>query len=183
MILAQVAACLMEAQMLDKAKKSALDVSGLRTRYDNFIGGAWKAPAKGRYFTNKSPIDGSTLCEVARSDAADVERGARRRACGERQVGPHLADRARENAQHDRRSDRGQSRAARPRRDPRQRQADPRDDERRRAAVGRSFPLFRRLHPRGRRNDRRDRPRHGRLSLPRADGRGRPDHSRGTSRS
>ena len=59
--------------MLDKAKKSTLDVSGLRTRYDNFIGGAWKAPAKGRYFTNKSPIDGSTLCEVARSDAADVE--------------------------------------------------------------------------------------------------------------
>ena len=59
--------------MLDKAKKSALDVSGLRTRYDNFIGGAWRAPEKGRYFTNKSPIDGSTLCEVARSDAADVE--------------------------------------------------------------------------------------------------------------
>ena len=73
MILAQVAACLVEAQMLDKAKKSALDVSGLRTRYDNFIGGAWRAPEKGRYFTNKSPIDGSTLCEVARSDAADVE--------------------------------------------------------------------------------------------------------------
>src|ERR1700692_3945285 len=73
MILAQVAACLMEAQMLDKVKKAALDASGLRTRYDNFIGGAWRAPAKGRYFTNKSPIDGSTLCEVARSDAADVE--------------------------------------------------------------------------------------------------------------
>ena len=62
MILAQVAACPVEAQMLDKAKKSALDVSGLRTRYDNFIGGAWRAPEKGRYFTNKSPIDGSTLC-------------------------------------------------------------------------------------------------------------------------
>ena len=60
--------------MLDKAQKSTLDVSRLRTRYDNFIGGGWKAPAKGRYFTNKSPIDGSTLCEVARSDAEDVER-------------------------------------------------------------------------------------------------------------
>ena len=40
----------------------------------NFIGGEWQAPVKGRYFTNKSPIDGSTLCEIARSDADDVER-------------------------------------------------------------------------------------------------------------
>jgi aldehyde dehydrogenase len=46
----------------------------LRTRYENFIGGKWVAPVSGRYFTDKSPIDGSTLCEVARSDAADVER-------------------------------------------------------------------------------------------------------------
>ncbi|MGD0763845.1 MAG: aldehyde dehydrogenase family protein [Roseiarcus sp.] len=60
--------------MVDKAQKSKLDTSRLRARYDNFIGGKWKAPAKGRYFTDKSPIDGSTLCEVARSDADDVER-------------------------------------------------------------------------------------------------------------
>ena len=45
-----------------------------RSRYDNFIGGKWVAPVNGRYFTNRSPIDGSTLCEVARSDAEDVER-------------------------------------------------------------------------------------------------------------
>jgi aldehyde dehydrogenase len=64
----------MEEYMTDKAQKSKLDTSRLRTRYDNFIGGAWRAPAKGRYFTDKSPIDGSTLCEVARSDADDVER-------------------------------------------------------------------------------------------------------------
>src|SRR5450755_1121973 len=44
-----------------------------RSRYDNFIGGKWVAPLKGRYFTNKSPIDGTTLCDVARSDADDVE--------------------------------------------------------------------------------------------------------------
>jgi aldehyde dehydrogenase len=31
------------------------------------------APAKGRYFTNKSPVDRATICEVARSDADDVE--------------------------------------------------------------------------------------------------------------
>jgi aldehyde dehydrogenase len=46
----------------------------LRLRYDNFIGGKWAAPVKGRYFTDKSPIDGSTLCDIARSDADDVER-------------------------------------------------------------------------------------------------------------
>ncbi|NII11205.1 aldehyde dehydrogenase family protein [Oleiagrimonas sp. C23AA] len=51
-----------------------VDESRLRNRYDNFIGGEWKAPLKGRYFTDKSPIDASTLCEVARSDAGDVER-------------------------------------------------------------------------------------------------------------
>ena len=60
--------------MLDKPAKSKSEGSGLRTRYDNFIGGEWKPPVKGRYFTDKSPIDGSTLCEVARSDAEDVER-------------------------------------------------------------------------------------------------------------
>ena len=59
--------------MLDKPVHSTLDTSRLRTRYDNFIGGDWRPPVKGRYFTDKSPIDGSVLCDVARSDAADVE--------------------------------------------------------------------------------------------------------------
>jgi aldehyde dehydrogenase len=55
-------------------KQPAADESHLRARYDNFIGGEWRAPAKGRYFTDISPIDGSVLCEIARSDADDVER-------------------------------------------------------------------------------------------------------------
>jgi aldehyde dehydrogenase len=59
--------------MPDMPVHSPLDTSRLRLRYDNFIGGTWKAPVRGRYFTDKSPIDGSTLCEVARSDADDVE--------------------------------------------------------------------------------------------------------------
>lgn len=42
-------------------------------RYENFIGGEWRAPVEGRYFENPSPIDGATFCEVARSSAADVE--------------------------------------------------------------------------------------------------------------
>ncbi len=44
-----------------------------KPRYDNFIGGQWVAPVAGRYFENTSPVNGRVLCEVARSDAADVE--------------------------------------------------------------------------------------------------------------
>ncbi|KQQ41106.1 aldehyde dehydrogenase [Methylobacterium sp. M6A4_1b] len=43
-------------------------------RYDNFIGGQWVAPVAGRYFENTSPITGRVICEVARSDAADVDK-------------------------------------------------------------------------------------------------------------
>jgi aldehyde dehydrogenase len=42
-------------------------------RYDNFIGGEWRAPKSGRYFENTSPITGLPVCEIARSDAADIE--------------------------------------------------------------------------------------------------------------
>ncbi|MFH1341708.1 MAG: aldehyde dehydrogenase [Pseudomonadota bacterium] len=42
-------------------------------RYDNFIGGQWVAPLSGRYFENISPITGLPVCEIARSDAADIE--------------------------------------------------------------------------------------------------------------
>src|ERR1700730_7959598 len=43
------------------------------TVYGNFIGGAWVPPISGRYFDNRSPIDGSLLCRIPRSDSADVE--------------------------------------------------------------------------------------------------------------
>ncbi|WP_425349343.1 aldehyde dehydrogenase [Consotaella salsifontis] len=42
-------------------------------RYDNYIGGKWVAPKSGRYFDNITPITGKVLCQVARSDAADIE--------------------------------------------------------------------------------------------------------------
>jgi aldehyde dehydrogenase len=45
-----------------------------KPRYDNFIGGAFVPPAAGRYFENTSPVNGQVLCEIARSDATDVER-------------------------------------------------------------------------------------------------------------
>jgi len=42
-------------------------------RYDNFIGGEWVAPKSGRYMENISPVTGAVVCEVARSDAKDIE--------------------------------------------------------------------------------------------------------------
>ncbi len=44
----------------------------LRKRYDNYIGGAWMAPSSGEYFENVTPVTGQVLCEIARSNAADV---------------------------------------------------------------------------------------------------------------
>ncbi len=44
-----------------------------KARYGNFINGRWAEPVGGRYFENTSPVNGRLLCEVARSDAADVE--------------------------------------------------------------------------------------------------------------
>jgi aldehyde dehydrogenase len=52
----------------------ARDTAGVfNRRYGNFIGGRWAEPLGGRYFENTSPVNGRFLCEVARSDARDVE--------------------------------------------------------------------------------------------------------------
>src|SRR6202042_1175222 len=42
-------------------------------RYENYIGGEWRAPNAGRYFDNVSPITRQPVCEIARSDTSDVE--------------------------------------------------------------------------------------------------------------
>ncbi len=44
-----------------------------KARYDNFIGGAFRAPSGGKYFENLSPINGRAICEIARSDSRDIE--------------------------------------------------------------------------------------------------------------
>ncbi|MBO3761002.1 aldehyde dehydrogenase [Ciceribacter sp. L1K22] len=43
-----------------------------KLRYRNFIGGEWRDPINGRYFDNTTPVTGGKLCEVARSDEADI---------------------------------------------------------------------------------------------------------------
>ena len=45
-----------------------------RKRYGNFIGGQWVEPVDGRYFDNITPVTGKVLCQVPRSNNADVEK-------------------------------------------------------------------------------------------------------------
>ncbi|MFN3208203.1 MAG: aldehyde dehydrogenase [Roseovarius sp.] len=59
--------------MNEHTQLSAEFQSPFKTRYDNFIGGTFTPPVNGRYFDNVTPITGQAVCEVARSDAADVE--------------------------------------------------------------------------------------------------------------
>ncbi|MDN7752109.1 acetaldehyde dehydrogenase ExaC [Burkholderia gladioli] len=43
------------------------------SRYGNFIGGEFRAPVKGQYFLNRSPVTGETIAEFPRSSAEDIE--------------------------------------------------------------------------------------------------------------
>ena len=96
-------------------------------RYDNFIGGKWVAPVAGKYFENTSPITGKVVCEVARSDAQDIEAALDAAHAAKDAWGRTAPAERAAHPEPDRRPDGGEPRAARPRRDLGQRQADPRD--------------------------------------------------------
>jgi aldehyde dehydrogenase len=68
----------MQLMVKQDTPKTALERIGgkvkIRTRYDNFIGGAWVPPVKGQYFENRTPISGEIVCEIARSTAEDIEK-------------------------------------------------------------------------------------------------------------
>ena len=44
-----------------------------KTKYGNYIGGQWRDALSGQTFDNVSPITGSVVCAIARSQAEDVE--------------------------------------------------------------------------------------------------------------
>src|SRR6201996_1031025 len=46
----------------------------IRKQYQNFIGGEWTKPASGSYFENVTPVTGQLLCEIPRSNAADIDK-------------------------------------------------------------------------------------------------------------
>ena len=58
---------------MNKVEISRTAKAPFSKRYGNFIGGKWVDPIAGKYFENTSPVNGRPLCEVARSDAKDVE--------------------------------------------------------------------------------------------------------------
>ena len=45
-----------------------------RSRYDHWINGEYVAPSSGEYFENVSPVNGKVFCEVARGNAADIDK-------------------------------------------------------------------------------------------------------------
>ena len=44
-----------------------------KKKYGNFINGKFVDPIDGKYFDNTSPVNGKLLCEIARSNAKDIE--------------------------------------------------------------------------------------------------------------
>lgn len=57
---------------LDTLKALGVSIP-FKEKYDNFIGGNWVAPVKGKYFDVISPITGQNFTKAARSSAEDVE--------------------------------------------------------------------------------------------------------------
>ncbi len=44
-----------------------------KEKYGNFIGGKFVDPVDGQYFDNTTPVNGSLLCQIPRSNAKDIE--------------------------------------------------------------------------------------------------------------
>lgn len=59
--------------MLYESPGTANSEVSFKSRYENFIGGQWVAPVNGRYFENITPVTGEVICEIPRSDQADID--------------------------------------------------------------------------------------------------------------
>ena len=148
----------------------------VKPRYENFIGGKWVPPVKGRYMANVSPVNGKPFCEVARSTAEDVELAldaahAAKDAWGETSLTERaavlnaIADAIEANLEMLAVAETWEN--GKPVR------------ETLAADIplgGRPLPVLRRSDPIARGSFDRDRQGHGRLPLPRAARRGRADH-------
>ncbi|MGB7726784.1 MAG: aldehyde dehydrogenase family protein [Candidatus Acidiferrum sp.] len=56
----------------EDAKESLQWLDRHKRRFGHFIGGAWKAPAEGKYFETSDPSTGERIAEVAQGSAADA---------------------------------------------------------------------------------------------------------------
>ncbi len=60
--------------MADTIHQTAVNLqSPFKSKYDNFIGGKFTPPLSGRYFSNASPVTGQPICDIARSNADDID--------------------------------------------------------------------------------------------------------------
>src|SRR5439155_1445713 len=58
---------------MNKVEFSRTAKAPFERRYGNYINGKWAEPRSGNYFENFSPVNGRLLCEIARSEAQDIE--------------------------------------------------------------------------------------------------------------
>ena len=69
----------MSTETVKGGVSSSLDTSHLKVpfpfkkKYGNYIGGKFVEPKSGKYFDNVSPINNEVICQMARSDAKDVD--------------------------------------------------------------------------------------------------------------
>ena len=69
----------MSTEKVKGGVSSSLDTSHLKVpfpfkaKYGNYIGGKFVEPKSGKYFDNVSPINNEVICQMARSDAKDVD--------------------------------------------------------------------------------------------------------------
>jgi len=148
---------------IDEALET-LRKAGVRSRYENYIGGKWTPPTTGRYFVSHSPINAEPICEFARSGVEDVEK-ALDAAHAVKEKWGHTSAASAPRSIENRRCDRAKSRNPGSCGNDGQWQTHTRNARRRSAFERGPLPLLRRLHPRGRRRDQRHRFRHCRLSL------------------
>ncbi|MBU2996965.1 aldehyde dehydrogenase [Cellulophaga baltica] len=59
---------------IQTAERNTLEKPKFKNQYDNYIGGKWVSPTNGKYFENKSPVDGNNFTKIARSTSEDVEK-------------------------------------------------------------------------------------------------------------
>jgi len=44
-----------------------------KNQYENYIGGEWLPPVDGEYFDDISPVDGSVIAKVTKSNCKDID--------------------------------------------------------------------------------------------------------------
>ena len=155
------------------ARKPCLAEAALRELHRRPLG----RPGRGRLQRQSESRHGHSRSarSRARPRTTSSSRSTPRTRRARRGARPRRPSRAR-GPERDRRRDRGEPRDARGRRELGERQAGPRDAQRRPAAGDRPLPLLRRRDPRRGGPDLRDRQGHDRLPLPRAARRRRADH-------